>query len=99
MPTAILPLPSLIRASAWDAGNMSMRKAGRTKWSRADWNAAAATQDRLRTGCYGNGPEGCIKFQVAEALEREGYLSLHMTKKEFFERVETAYADATSQTV
>lgn len=34
-------------ASSRDAGNMSMRKAGRKVWNIDDWNAAAAVCDRL----------------------------------------------------
>ena len=39
--------PAIIRAAATDAGNRSMRKAGRTAWNEDDWNAAAAEFDRL----------------------------------------------------
>lgn len=37
----------LARAAALDAGNRSMRKAGRTSWSRADWNEAARVTNEL----------------------------------------------------
>jgi hypothetical protein len=37
----------LARAAAWDAGNRSMREAGRTAWSRADYDAAVNELDRL----------------------------------------------------
>lgn len=47
MANAFNPLPSLIRASAQDAGNSNMRKNGRTKWSDDDWNVMCETQDRL----------------------------------------------------
>lgn len=39
--------PAMIRAAAQDAGNRSMRAAGRSKWSKVDWNAAAAEFARL----------------------------------------------------
>jgi hypothetical protein len=78
---AMTPLPSLIRASAWDAGNNSMRAAGRTKWSRKDFNAAAATQERLVHACYGRDtdtdPRRCyIRFAVAEQMQANGDLCL-----------------------
>jgi hypothetical protein len=38
---------SLAMAASRDAGNRSMRKAGRTRWSRADWNAAAEKFHKL----------------------------------------------------
>ena len=34
-------------AASWDAGNRSMRRHGRTKWSRADFNTAAREFNRL----------------------------------------------------
>lgn len=34
-------------AAGTDAGNRSMRAAGRTKWNRADYNAAAREQARI----------------------------------------------------
>jgi len=37
----------IARAAAQDAGNNSMRKAGRSKWSKADYNAACATFAKL----------------------------------------------------
>lgn len=37
----------LINARGWDAGNESMRKAGRAVWSRTDYNAAAREANRL----------------------------------------------------
>lgn len=37
----------LINAAGWDAGNASMRKAGRSVWSRADYNAAARKANQL----------------------------------------------------
>lgn len=38
---------SLARAAAQDAGNRSMRKAGRKAWNMDDWNAAWDEFDRL----------------------------------------------------
>lgn len=37
-------------AAGRDAGNRSMRAAGRKVWSEADWNAAAAVTARLMGG-------------------------------------------------
>ena len=34
-------------AAAWDAGNRSMRKAGREVWNEDDYNAACAEFERL----------------------------------------------------
>jgi len=79
------PLPSFIRASAWDAANMAMRKAGRSKWSKTDYNHACSTQERLVKNLYGkpsdhNQPELCyIRFQIADQLERAGQFS-HKSK-------------------
>ncbi len=38
---------NLINAASWDAGNASMKAAGRTKWNDDDYNAAAALQHKL----------------------------------------------------
>ena len=37
----------MAHAAAWDAGNQHMRKAGRNKWNRQDWNAMCVEFDRL----------------------------------------------------
>jgi len=87
---AVLPLPSLIRASAWDAGNQSMRAAGRQKWSDDDYNAAVRCQDRLIAACYGSLPEGYIRFSVAEALQKAGALHMGMSADEFFATIDAA---------
>lgn len=78
MSVALNPIPSWLRASAWDSGNMNMRKAGRMKWNLADWNVSSVTQERLIKGCYGrksdhNEPNLCyIRFSVAEQMEKDG---------------------------
>ena len=79
--TGLVPLPSLIRASAQDAGNASMRKANRAKWSEDDYNAACETQERLVRACYGrdgeNETDTCfVRFQIAEKWERAGKIGL-----------------------
>jgi hypothetical protein len=40
----------IAHAAGWDAGNRSMRAAGRTKWNEDDWNAAAEVMYRLLDG-------------------------------------------------
>lgn len=37
----------MISAMAQDAGNFNMKKAGRTRWSREDYNFAVTVSDRL----------------------------------------------------
>ena len=37
----------LLMASSRDAGNASMRKAGRTAWNLDDWNASAKVAEKL----------------------------------------------------
>lgn len=77
----IFPIPSLIRAAAFDAVNVPAALAGR-KWTCADYNCAAATQERLIRVCFSRPGEGAdsrecfIRFQIAEGLEREGRLNL-----------------------
>jgi hypothetical protein len=79
---AMNPLPSLVRASAWDAANMRMAAAGRSKWNRDDYNHAARTQERIIRTCYGRSGEtkkdnACfIRFSIAEALDRAGLFTL-----------------------
>lgn len=67
---AIEPRPSFLRASALDAANASMRKAGRATWNDDDWNAGVDTLDSLIAACYGPLPEGYLAFQDAERAER-----------------------------
>ena len=82
MANAANPLPSFLRASAWDAGNARMRKAGRAAWTRGDFNEAARTHNRLVRACYGKpgDPDGSplpfIRFQIAEELQQRGQFTL-----------------------
>lgn len=76
------PLPSLLRASAQDAGNQQMRDANRKKWSNKDWNMAAATQERLVRACYAlptdTDDKLCyIRFSIAESWQRQGCIDLY----------------------
>lgn len=77
--TGLLPLPSLIRAASTDAGNNSMRRAKRSKWSRKDYNTAVEMFERLRTESYGEGRPGALRFTVAEGLQNAGLLTLGMS--------------------
>lgn len=85
---ALNPLPSLLRASAFDAANMQMRAEGRKVWSEADSDLAASTLERLITSCYGrtgdaNEPRRkYIRFSLAEQLERQGDFSLSSDSRE-----------------
>jgi hypothetical protein len=82
MSNGTLPLPSLLRATAHDAGCAAMRKARRKKWSRSDYSASAEKLGRLVASAYGEGVEGWVRFQVAADLERAGHLSIRMTPKQ-----------------
>ena len=89
------PLPSLIRANAWDAGNASMRKAGRKVWSRKDFNAAGDEQERLIRACYVRATdtdprEAYCRFGYAEAMQKAGLLTV--STKRFHETLDEAYA-------
>ena len=90
------PLPSLIRASAWDAGNEHMRAAGRSIWNRADYNAAGEAQERLLRACYDRDTdtdprEAYCRFGYAEAMQTAGLLTL--TTKDFHGVLDAAYAE------
>jgi hypothetical protein len=39
--------PAIANAAGRDAGNRSMRTAGRTRWNETDWNAAAEVANML----------------------------------------------------
>lgn len=44
----ILLTYELLMASSRDAGNRSMREAGRDRWNEDDWNVAADAAEKLR---------------------------------------------------
>lgn len=52
---------TLAQACAADAGNRSMRAAGRTRWSMADWNASVEEFNRVwpLCPCHRCDPEEC----------------------------------------
>lgn len=96
MAARINPLPSLIRASAWDAGNTNMRDAGRKVWNAEDRDAAAQTQERLIRACYSRAWDNSIskrcyiRFSMAEQAERDGTFDL----KTNFKKLSTLIDDA-----
>lgn len=73
--TTMTPHPTFLRASAVDAANAQMRKAGRTAWSEADRDLAVDTLDRLVRACYGRANDmsdaDCfLRFQHAESVRQ-----------------------------
>lgn len=87
MTTAINPLPSLIRASAFDAANMQMTHDGRKQWNDDDWNKMCETQERLVTQLYGcesdNDPNiKYVRFSMAAQLEKQRDFTLYSTPAE-----------------
>lgn len=93
------PLPSLLRASAWDAGNQSAAKAGRKVWDREDYNAAAATQERLTLSCYGrlwdrHGSKlAFVRFAIAESMEKQGHFTLSSDFAEISDWIDAELVD------
>lgn len=85
-----MPMPSWLRASAQDAANTQMRKAGRRKWNRADANEAARKLDVLVSSCYGEGDWGRFRFQIATELEQDRRISHHMTMKQLNAAIDAA---------
>ena|SRR6185503_13455940 len=90
------PLPSLIRASAWDAANARMRAADRTKWTRGDYNHGAREQERLLTACFSRPDDPderlkYIRFSYAEAMQEAGLLTLYT--KDFHGVLDAAFAE------
>ena len=51
-------------AAGRDAGNRSMRKAGRTAWSKDDYNAAAAECARLMPFANCNYEVGAMRYEL-----------------------------------
>lgn len=98
--TRINPLPSLIRASAHDAAAASARAAGRSKWSRGDYNKACATQERLVRACYAKPGEAAdspwcyIRFGIAEKAERDGVFTLDSDFGAVFDAINDAIEQA-----
>lgn len=66
--------PEIARAAGLDAGNRSMRAAGRTTWSVEDYNAAAAETGRLfdriwPTSSYPGAPEADDQDATIDAID------------------------------
>lgn len=88
------PLPSLIRASAWDAGNANMRAAGRKVWAYEDRIAAGDCQERLIRACFVRETDtdprtAYVRFGYAEAMEKAGMLTI--TTKDFHGELDASY--------
>jgi hypothetical protein len=95
--SAMNPLPSLIRASSWDAGDRSMRAAGRSVWSKSDYNAAAKTQNQLVRTCYGLPTDkgeriACVRFSIAQQMQEAGLFDLYSDFKQIFAQIEQIFA-------
>jgi hypothetical protein len=91
------PLPSLIRAASWDAGNRSMQDAGRKVWSRKDYNAAAAAQNNFVRTCYGLPTDKderlCfIRFSIADRLQQTGHFTLASDFDEILGMIEDIFS-------
>jgi len=76
-----------------------MRKAGRTKWTRGDYNEAAATQERLTRACYAmpgdDSPSlAYIRFGIAEQMQRAGQFTLTSKMPAIYAAIETAIEGA-----
>lgn len=94
MSNSMNPLPSLIRASAWDAGNRSMAAAGRSVWSAEDRDAAGEEQESLIRACYVRDTDtdprmAYVRFGYAEAMQKAGLLNL--STKNFHKVLDEAF--------
>lgn len=56
----------IARAAGWDAGNRSMRSAGRTAWNATDYAAAVAECQRLWPGDGEEVPDGSVPLTDEE---------------------------------
>lgn len=97
MPNALNPLPSLIRASSWDAANNRMRAAGRKAWSRGDYNEAVKVQDRLIHALYGLPTDkdervACVRFSIAQQMQEAGLFDLYSDFKQVFAEINRIFA-------
>jgi hypothetical protein len=90
------PLPSLIRASAWDAGNLSMHNAGRTKWDWTDFTVASAEHERLLGLAYARPNDErhdrYIRFQIAEQMEQAGLFTSTSLMTDIHRQIDQAMA-------
>ena len=95
--SAINPLPSLLRASALDAADAQMRKAGRKQWNDDDADLAADTLNRLVEACYRrkadkNRSLARARFYAAEQLERAGGFRLSHDMEDVRKKIEETFS-------
>lgn len=90
----MIPLPSSIRASAWDAGNAHMHRAGRTKWAWDDFTAASAEHERLVAVSYARPTDQrhhrYVRFQIAEQMERAGIFTSTSSMTDIHRQIDLA---------
>lgn len=90
----MIPLPSVIRASAWDAGNAHMHRAGRTKWAWDDFTAASAEHERLVAVSYARPNDQrhhrYVRFQIAEQMERAGLFTSASSMTDILRQIDQA---------
>ncbi|WP_020696569.1 hypothetical protein [Reyranella massiliensis] len=90
------PLPSLIRASAWDAGNHNMHNAGRSKWDWNDFTVASAEHERLVGLAYARPNDQrhdrYIRFQIAEQMEQAGLFTSTSLMTDIHRQIDQAMA-------
>jgi len=72
---------------------MQMRKEGRSKWNRRDYNLAAETQERLTRACYtlpgDTDDKMCfIRSQIAWCWEGAGQIGLYSDWKHVMAEIE-----------
>ncbi len=88
------PLPSFIRASAWDAGNASMTNGGRTNWDWTDFTVASAEHERLVGLSYARPNDErhdrYIRFQIAEQMERAGLFTNTSSMTDIHRQIDVA---------
>ena len=92
----MIPLPSVIRASAWDAGNAHMHRAGRTKWAWDDFTAASAEHERLVAVSYARPNDQrhhrYVRFQIAEQMEQAGLFTSTSLMTDIHRQIDQAMA-------
>lgn len=88
------PLPSLIRAAAWEAGNASMSRAGRAKWDWSDFTVASAEHERLVGLSYARPSDErhdrYIRFQIAEQMEQAGLFTSKSSMTDIHRQIDVA---------
>ena len=64
----------ILRAAGWDAGNRSMRKAGRRTWDGSDYDAAVAEMNRL-CAAWADERDAAAAERVASECTREAVVA------------------------